>query len=65
MSEQFLGYKLARAKRYIRRAKQILKDIELMNSKVESDFFALETYCTYHETRIKGGNDEYRNNCNA
>lgn len=65
MSEQFLAYKLARAKRYIKRAKQILRDLELMNSKVDSDFFALESYCQYHEMKIKGGNDEHRNNSNT
>ncbi len=65
MNDQFFGYKLSRAKRYLKRAKQILIELDLMNSKVDSDFFALDSYCQYHQMKLKGGNDEHRDHSNT
>lgn len=65
MSADFMAYKLARAKRYLRRAKQTLRELNMVNEKVDSDFFAIESYCRNYELKLKGGNNEHRDNSNT
>lgn len=58
--EEYINYKLAQVRNHLHKAKRILLEVELLNSKIESDFYAIDTFCTYQENILRRGQNEYR-----
>ena len=54
-----VSYKLARARAYLRKAKRLLDEVEMLNSKLMGDFYAIEHFCSIQEMQLEGEN-EYR-----
>ena len=48
-----VSYKLSRARSHVQKAKKLLSEIELLNSKVEGDFYAIDNFCKTHEMNLK------------
>lgn len=49
-----LSYKLSKARAYILKAKRLLAEVELLNSKIAGDFYAIDNFCTMHEIYLRG-----------
>lgn len=54
----YIGYKLSQASIYLKKAKRILDEIELLNYKIECDFDSIDNFCTYHAVVLKKVNNE-------
>jgi hypothetical protein len=55
--EIYRCYKISQARNYLQKARKILEDAELLNHKVEGDFFTIDDFCAMHEMNIKEKNE--------
>lgn len=54
----YISYKLAKASIYLKKARDILDEVELLNHKVQCDFDSITNFCNYHRVIFKRIDDE-------